>query len=62
MAFEHSDNYMNTWIEKCNSLKKKGELEQNSAMKSLGKLLANSSYGQSLKRDQNDIIKIASTY
>ena len=45
MFFKSYDTYMNPWIEKCNALKKKGELEQNTAMKTLGKLMANSSYG-----------------
>ena len=51
MYWESFGNVMNPWIVKCNNLKKEGELTGNSAKKSCGKLLANSAYGQTLKRD-----------
>jgi hypothetical protein len=45
MFWESHTTLMNPWIEKCNTLKKQGELTGNSAMKAFGKLLANSAYG-----------------
>jgi hypothetical protein len=51
MTFEYNGHIMKPWIKKCNALKKEGELEGNSAKKAFGKLLANSAYGQTLKRD-----------
>ena len=62
MYWESFGNVMNPWIVKCNNLKKEGELTGNSAKKSFGKLLANSAYGQTLKRDQSDITRIISTF
>ncbi len=62
MTFESYGFIMRPWITKCNALKKEGELQGNSAKKAFGKLLANSAYGQTLKRDQLDITKIISTY
>ena len=53
---------MNPWILKANALKKEGELTGNGAKKSFGKLLANSAYGQTLKRDRNEVVKIVSTW
>ena len=53
---------MNPWILKCNTLKKEGELTGNSAKKAFGKLLANSAYGQTLKKDRNEVVKIVSTW
>ena len=52
MYWESQKEIMNPWIMKCNALKKEGELSGNSAKKTFGKLLANSAYGQTLKRDQ----------
>ena len=53
---------MSPWIDKANALKKQGELSGNSAKKAIGKLLANSSYGQTLKADRNEMVKIVSTW
>ncbi len=51
MQFESYGYIMKPWVSLCNDLKKRGELEGNSAMKAFGKILANACYGQTLKRD-----------
>lgn len=62
ITWEFSGKIMNPWTEKANALKKEGELSGNSAKKAIGKLLANSSYGQTLKQDRNEVVKIVSTW
>jgi hypothetical protein len=62
ITWENHGKIMNPWIEKANALKKEGELNANVAKKAIGKLLANSSYGQCLKQDRNEIVKIVSTW
>lgn len=62
MFWESSGQIMNPWIVKANALKKEGELSGNGAKKAFGKLLANSAYGQTLKRDCADVTRIVSTY
>lgn len=45
LTWEFKGNIMEPWIVKCNEMKKQGELTGNGALKSFGKLLANSAYG-----------------
>ena len=62
MTWEKHTQLMREWILKANDIKKQGELEGNSAKKAIGKLLANAAYGQTLKIDRNEVVKIASTW
>ena len=53
---------MNPWIEKANALKKLGQITGNAALTAFGKILANSAYGQTLKKDRNEVVRIVSSW
>lgn len=53
---------MSKWIDKTLAMKEEGQRTNNSGLKAFGKLLANASYGQSLKSDRLESIKYLNTY
>lgn len=44
-------------MEKCLEIKNEGKRKKLPAMTSFGKLLANGTYGQTLKQDRHEVIK-----
>ena len=48
---------MKDWMIKCLEIKNRGKKENLPALTAFGKLLANGTYGQTLKQDKHEVIK-----
>ena len=62
MIWESFGPIMSAWNEKANQIKDQGAKNCNPGQKAFGKILANAAYGQSLKQDRNEVVKIVSTW
>lgn len=57
LCFERCDKILAEWMDKCLTIKNEGKLKNLPAMTALGKLLANGTYGQTLKQDRHEVTK-----